>query len=60
MGLNERKMRMLLTGKLPNIIGNFPLNVTMVVRLLLMVSDITSDGAHGEEVTHDALSRYVP
>jgi superfamily II RNA helicase len=60
MGLNERKMHMLLTGKLPNIIGNFPLNVTMVVRLLLLVSDITSDGAHSEEVTRDALSRYVP
>lgn len=60
MGLNERKMRMLLTGKLPNIVGNFPLNVTMVVRLLLMVSDITSDGARSEEVKRDALSRYVP
>jgi hypothetical protein len=60
MGLNERKMRMLLTGKLPNIVGSFPLTVTMVVRLLLMVSDVTSDGVHSEEVTRDALSRYVP
>jgi uncharacterized membrane protein len=60
MGLNERKMRMLLTGKLPNVVGNFPLTVTMVLRLLLMVSDITSDGAHSEKVTRDALSRYVP
>jgi superfamily II RNA helicase len=60
MGLNERKMCMLLTCKLPNMVGNFPLNVTMVVQLLLIVSDITSDGAHSEEVTRDALSRYVP
>jgi len=59
MGLNERKMRRLLTGKLPRMVGNFPLNVTMVLRLLLMVSDIRSSGAHSEEVTRDALSRYV-
>jgi hypothetical protein len=59
MGLNERKMRMLLTGKLPRMVGNFPLNVTMVLRLLLMVNDITCDGTHSEEVTRDALSRYV-
>ena len=60
MGLNERKMRGLLTGKLPRMVGNFPLNVTMVLRLMLMVSDIRSNGAHSEEVTRDALSRYVP
>ena len=59
MGLNERKMRRLLTGKLPRMVGNFPLNVTMVLRLLLMVSDIRSSGAHSKEVTRDALSRYV-
>jgi superfamily II RNA helicase len=59
MGLNERKMRRLLVGKLPKMVGNFPLNVTMVLRLLLMVSDIPSDGAHSEEMTRDALSRYV-
>ena len=59
MGLNERKMRGLLTGKLPRMVGNFPLNVTMVLRLLLMVSDIRSNGAHSEEVTRDAMSRYV-
>jgi hypothetical protein len=59
MGLNERKMRRLLTGKLPRMVGNFPLNVTMVLRLLLMVSDITSNAAHSKEVTRDALSRCV-
>ena len=59
MGLNERKMRGLLTGKLPSMVGNFPLNVTMVLRLLLMVSDIRSNSAHSEEVMRDALSRYV-
>lgn len=59
MGLNERKMCRLLLGKLPNMHGNFPLNVTMVLRLLLMVSDITADGSCSEEVTRDALSRYV-
>jgi hypothetical protein len=60
MGLNERKMRRLLIGKLPKMVGNFPLNVTMVLRLLLLVSDITCDGARSEEVTRDALSRCVP
>jgi superfamily II RNA helicase len=59
MGLNERKMRGLLTGKLPRMVGNFPLNVTMVLRLLLMVSDTRSNGAHSKEVTRDAFSRYV-
>jgi hypothetical protein len=60
MGLNERKMRMLLLGKLPCMVGNFPLNVTMVLRLLLMVNNnITCDGTHIEEVTSDSLSRYV-
>jgi hypothetical protein len=59
MGLNERKMRRMLIDKLPKMVGSFPLNVTMVLRLLLMVSDITSDGACSEEVTRDALSRYV-
>lgn len=59
MGLNERKMRGLLTGKLPSMVGNFPLNVTMVLRLLLMVSDIRSNSAHSEEVMRDALSRAL-
>jgi len=59
MGLNERKMRGLLTGKLPSMVGNFPLNVTMVLRLLLMVSDVRINGAHSEEVVCDAFSRYV-
>jgi superfamily II RNA helicase len=59
MGLNERKMRRLLTGKLPSMVGNFPLNVTMVLRLLLLVSDITSDGTRNVEVTRDALSGCV-
>jgi superfamily II RNA helicase len=59
MGLNERKMRRLLLGKLPHMVGNFPLNVTMVLRLLLMVNDVTCDGTNREEVTSDSLSRYV-
>ena len=59
MGLNERKIRKLLTDKLPQMVGNFPLSVSMVLRVLLMVSDITSGGSHTEEVTRDALSRYV-
>jgi hypothetical protein len=53
-------MRGLLTGKLPRMVGNFPLNVTMILRLLLMVSDISSNGTRSEEVTRDAFSRYVP
>ena len=59
MGLNERKIRRLLTDRLPQMVGNFPLSVSMVLRVLLMVSDITSGGSRTEEVTRDALSRYV-
>lgn len=59
MGLNERKMRRLLLGKLPRMVGNFPLNVTMVLRLLLMVNDVTCDGPHSEEMTNVSLSRYI-
>jgi superfamily II RNA helicase len=59
MGLNERKIRRLLTDRLPKMVGNFPLSVSMVLRVLLMVSDITSGGAHSDKVTRDALSRYV-
>ena len=59
MGLNERKIRKLMTDRLPQMVGNFPLSVSMVLRVLLMVSDITSGGSRTEEVTRDALSRYV-
>ncbi|XP_069688131.1 probable ATP-dependent RNA helicase DDX60 [Periplaneta americana] len=59
MGLNERKMCTLLTGKLPKMIGNFPLNVTMVLRTLLMVTDITSEGTHKDEATRQAISRAL-
>jgi hypothetical protein len=59
MGLNEEKIRSLLTGDLPKMIGSFPLSVSLVLRVLLMVSSMTSDGTHSEKVTNDALSRYV-
>ncbi|XP_069688132.1 probable ATP-dependent RNA helicase DDX60 [Periplaneta americana] len=59
MGLKERKMCTLLTGKLPKMIGNFPLTVTLVLRALLMVSDITSEGTHKDEATRQALCRAL-
>ncbi|KAJ4427879.1 hypothetical protein ANN_23886, partial [Periplaneta americana] len=59
MGLDESKMCTLMTGKLPKMIGNFPLTVTLVLRTLLMVSDITSRGTHKDEVTRQALSRAL-
>nr|CAD7431932.1 unnamed protein product [Timema monikensis] len=57
MGLGQRKVQTLLTDKFPVMIGNFPLSVATVLRLLLLVSRITSHGEQNEAATRDALSR---
>nr|CAD7411192.1 unnamed protein product [Timema poppensis] len=59
MGLCQRKVQTLLTDKFPVMIGNFPLSVATVLRLLLLVSRITSHGEQNEVVTRDALSRAL-
>ncbi|CAG2059425.1 unnamed protein product [Timema podura] len=57
MGLGRRKVQTLLTDKFPVMVGNFPLSVGTVLRLLLLVSRITSHGEQNEATTRDALSR---
>ena len=57
MGVNERKMKSVLLGNLPKMVGNFPLSVTMVLRLLLLTSNVTSRGVVSEEAKQYALSR---
>ncbi|PSN57547.1 hypothetical protein C0J52_01638 [Blattella germanica] len=59
MGLNERKMKNLMLGSLPKMIGNIPLNVSMVLRLLLLVNNVTSRGIRSEEVKRRTLSRAI-
>nr|CAD7443497.1 unnamed protein product [Timema bartmani] len=59
MGLGRRKVQTLLTDKFPVMVGNFPLSVGTVLRLLLLVSRITSHGELNEATTRDALSRAL-
>ncbi|KAJ9596453.1 hypothetical protein L9F63_012537 [Diploptera punctata] len=59
MGLNDRKMKSLIIGDLPKMIGNFPLSVTMILRMLLLVNSITSRGLVTEESTRSAFSRCL-
>ena len=37
-GVPSRKVQRLITANVPKIVGNFPINVSLVLRLLLMVS----------------------
>ncbi|KAJ1525708.1 hypothetical protein ONE63_008919 [Megalurothrips usitatus] len=56
-GLNQRKLETLMTGNLPEMIGNFPLNASLILRLLLLVSDVTIDGKSTQEASDEALVR---
>ncbi|XP_067006515.2 probable ATP-dependent RNA helicase DDX60 isoform X2 [Anabrus simplex] len=58
-GMGERKIRTLLTGKLPMMIGNFPLTVTLILRLLLMVNDVSEKGVSEEDSKREAMSRAL-
>ena len=37
-GVPSRKVQRLITANVPKIVGNFPINVSLVLRLLLMTS----------------------
>ncbi|KAJ8876111.1 hypothetical protein PR048_024020 [Dryococelus australis] len=57
MGLGKRKIKTLLTDDFPVMKGNFPLSVGTVLRILLLVTRVTSKGAQSPAITKDALSR---
>ncbi|XP_075224227.1 putative ATP-dependent RNA helicase DDX60 isoform X2 [Lycorma delicatula] len=48
-GLDTRKMRVLMTSKLPRMNGNFPLTVSTVLRVLLLITDVTDKKQKTEE-----------
>lgn len=62
-GIKESKIQNLLTGKLPIMWGNFPMTVTLVLRLLLLVSmcevTVSESNTDGGSVQNDALSRAL-
>ncbi|XP_067006514.2 probable ATP-dependent RNA helicase DDX60 [Anabrus simplex] len=58
-GTEERKIRTLLTGRLPDMIGNFPLTVTLVLRLLLLVNDVSEKGVAKKDSKSEAMSRAL-
>ncbi|GLV41143.1 Mtr4 helicase [Carabus blaptoides fortunei] len=58
-GLNTRKQHTLLTAQLPDIKGNFPISVTFVLRLLLLVADVTDKGKESEEARKITVSRVM-
>ncbi|CAH3109022.1 unnamed protein product, partial [Pocillopora meandrina] len=51
-GVPSRKVQRLITANVPKIVGNFPINVSLVLRLLLM----TSKGDDREDALTKALS----
>lgn len=56
MGLNKRRQKTLLTSKLPIIDGNFPLTITFIMRLLLLVGRVTDSKEQTEECVKKTLS----
>lgn len=58
-GINPRKQHSLLTAKLPELKGNYPITVTYVLRLMLLVTDITEKGAKSEIATKVTVSRVM-
>lgn len=56
MGLNKRRQKTLLTSKLPIIDGNFPLSVTFIMRLLLLVGRVIDNKKQSEECVKRTLS----
>lgn len=58
-GVHKRKLKALMTGNLPQMIGNFPLSVSLILRLLLLVTDNTIETKVPQETTAEALARFV-
>ncbi|KRT84048.1 helicase, partial [Oryctes borbonicus] len=59
MGLTKNRQDMLMTERLPKMLGNFPVNVTLVARLLLLVTRVTDGKRSSEEVTNITISRAL-
>ncbi|GJQ71104.1 putative ATP-dependent RNA helicase [Trypoxylus dichotomus] len=57
MGLTKNRQDMLMTERLPKMLGNFPVSVTLIARLLLLVTKVTDNGKSSEEVTNITISR---
>lgn len=58
-GINKRKQHTLLTSHLPSLLGSFPLNITTVLRLMLLVADTTDRGKKTEKCTRFTVSRVL-
>ncbi|XP_047114013.1 probable ATP-dependent RNA helicase DDX60 isoform X2 [Schistocerca piceifrons] len=62
-GVKESKIQNLLTGKLPIMWGNFPMTVSLVLRLLLLVSmcdeSVPENNADRESIQKEAISRAL-
>lgn len=56
-GLHKRKITDLMTGRPPSMVGNFPLNASLILRLLLLVSDTTIEDKISLEATSESYSR---
>ena len=53
-GLPYRKVQRLMTANIPKLVGNFPINVSLVLRLLLM----TSAGGDKQDALTKVRRRY--
>ncbi|XP_049843647.1 probable ATP-dependent RNA helicase DDX60 isoform X1 [Schistocerca gregaria] len=62
-GVNESRVQNLLTGKLPILWGNFPMSISLVLRLLLLVSmcevAVPENKADRGSVQKEAVSRAL-
>lgn len=58
-GLNERKRHTLMTAHLPSIYGLFPLTVTFVLKLMLLIADVTERGKKSEKATKYTIARVL-
>ncbi|XP_034234769.1 probable ATP-dependent RNA helicase DDX60 isoform X2 [Thrips palmi] len=56
-GVHKRKLKALMTGNLPQMVGNFPLSASLILRLLLLVADASIDSKSPQEATNEALTR---
>ncbi|KAE8742679.1 hypothetical protein FOCC_FOCC011808 [Frankliniella occidentalis] len=56
-GLHQRKMETLMTGNLPQMVGNFPLSASLILRLLLLGSDVNLDGKESETSANEVLAK---
>ncbi|KAE8737187.1 hypothetical protein FOCC_FOCC017352, partial [Frankliniella occidentalis] len=46
-----------MTGNLPQMVGNFPLSASLILRLLLLGSDVNLEGKEAETFSNEALAK---